>query len=358
MMLFYACGDDPSAPNGGDPPVNQAPVVEIVSPGEGDIFNEGDGIFFQGSAIDEQDGELPPDSLVWRSDKDGVLGRGTVFLWQDLSVNNHTIRLVATDSDGNSRSASVKIHVWFAVPGNIKVLFIGNSYFGYNELPIMFQTLAAAGSKTVQVGEEIVGGTRLDYHAEALETELAINSDDWNYVICIGASPPVAYPEDHQYIFPPYTYHPVVPSMITLKEKIEANCPTTHTVFCMPWAYESGNTWIEGYDDDYFDMQLLIYQNTNVFSDEVPFITAPVGWAWNRVLSEVSQLHYLHNPDESHPSVRGSYLMACVIYATFFRESPEGIEYYAGVPRIEAEYFQEVAADIVLDDLKLWNMIP
>jgi hypothetical protein len=103
-------------------------------------------------------------------------------------------------------------------------------------------------------------------------------------------------------------------------------------------------------------MQLLIRHYTILFSDEVPFMTAPVGWAWYAVLSEGVRDHYLHLPDMSHPSLRGSYLMACVLYSALFREDLEGIDYYAGIPVDEAIYFQTVAAETVLNDLQLWNI--
>ncbi|MBU8920406.1 MAG: hypothetical protein KOO63_00970 [Bacteroidales bacterium] len=357
-IFFYACNDDPTSAIPDGPPVNEPPVVQITNPSDGEIIVDQMGTFFIGSAIDPEDGELPPDSLVWKSNKDGVLGKGKVFLCQELSVNNHTITLTAIDSGGNRRSDTVKIHVWESIPRNIKVLFIGSSYFGYNNLPLMFKTLAEAAGKGVEIGEYIVGGMRLDYHSTNPATEAKINEEDWDFVILQGSSITAAYPIDHQYIFPPFTYHPLVPSLKLLKEKIEANCASTKTVYMMPWAYENGNTWVEGYDDTYFDMQLLIYDNTILFSDEVPFMTAPVGWAWNTVLSEVEQLHYLYTEDMSHPSYRGSYLLSCVIYSTFFREDLEGTECYLGIPRVEAVYFQSVAADIVLDDMKLWNLIP
>lgn len=61
--------------------------------------------------------------------------------------------------------------------------------------------------------------------------------------------------------------------------------------------------------------------------------------------------------DWNHPSLKGSYLMACVIYSTVFRERTTGIEYYADIPEDDASNFQEVGSDIVLDNLELWNII-
>ena len=105
-------------------------------------------------------------------------------------------------------------------------------------------------------------------------------------------------------------------------------------------------------------MQIKIYENTLQYSDDVGFVIAPVGCAWNTVLKEKKYpLHYLHLSDWNHPSLRGSYLMACVIYATIFQQDLSGIDYFAGLPEDEARYFQAVASSTVLDSLELWNII-
>ena len=62
--------------------------------------------------------------------------------------------------------------------------------------------------------------------------------------------------------------------------------------------------------------------------------------------------------DWNHPSLKGSYLMACVIYSTVFQESTVGNTYHAGIPEEEAVYFQTVASDTVLNNLELWNISP
>ena len=59
-------------------------------------------------------------------------------------------------------------------------------------------------------------------------------------------------------------------------------------------------------------------------SEELKAIVAPVGLAWESALKQQPQLA-LHLEDKSHPAPRGSYLAACVLYATVYGQSPEGL---------------------------------
>ncbi len=56
----------------------------------------------------------------------------------------------------------------------------------------------------------------------------------------------------------------------------------------------------------------------------------------------------------NHPSARGSYLMACVIYATIFKEALENVEYYFTLAEEDALYLQPVSSALVLENLALW----
>jgi hypothetical protein len=304
--------------------------------------------------MDHEDGSLTGNSLQWVSDKDGRLGTGTTFSREDLSVNAHVITLTATDKSGAADSTGITIYINEAPP--VRVLFLGSSYFIYNDLPAMFQNLARAGGHDVIVDKNYIYGGFLDDHSTSPETEAKINSQQWDFVVLQGAGAIMAYPASHQRIFPPYERHGLKLALNTLKQKISANCADTKMVYCMPWAFEDGMTWLEGYDETYFEMQQMIYDNTLRFSDEIGFIIAPVGWAWNEVMLVNTQLHYLFTADSNHPSLRGSYLMACVIYSTLFLEASSGNPYYAGIPQSEAVYFQSVASLIVLNDLELWKL--
>ena len=51
----------------------------------------------------------------------------------------------------------------------------------------------------------------------------------------------------------------------------------------------------------------------------------------------------LYNEVLKHPSVAGTYLAACMFYASFYQQSPEGLSYDAGLDRAAAEALQKTA---------------
>ena len=81
---------------------------------------------------------------------------------------------------------------------------------------------------------------------------------------------------------------------------------------------------------------------------------APVGLAWQQVRREHPEIG-LWDPDGSHPSRAGTYLAACVLYATLFGESPEGLSFTGHVPGGEARALQRTAARTVLSVRDLWD---
>lgn len=59
-------------------------------------------------------------------------------------------------------------------------------------------------------------------------------------------------------------------------------------------------------------------------SKELKSQIAPVGNAWEKALQADKSL-VLHQPDKKHPHATGTYLAACVFYATIYGKSPEGL---------------------------------
>src|SRR5262249_35080544 len=70
-------------------------------------------------------------------------------------------------------------------------------------------------------------------------------------------------------------------------------------------------------------------------AQELDAMVVPVGETWRSFLRKHDQ-PALHDKDQSHPSLAGSYLAACVFLAVLFKECPVGIDYE--VPGLSAQH--------------------
>lgn len=110
-----------------------------------------------------------------------------------------------------------------------------------------------------------------------------------------------------------------------------------HPGFFMTWAREwaPGTTWeLAG-----------AYFHAGALADGM---VAPAGLAWSAVLEE-SPGFDLYEGDGSHPTARGTYLAALVIYSSIWGESPAGISYSPDPTLMpwEMEMLQETAWETV-----------
>ena len=105
----------------------------------------------------------------------------------------------------------------------------------------------------------------------------------------------------------------------------------------------------------YVSMQDAITEAYESIGVEVAGVIAPVGEAWRTVRIEHPTID-LYEPDGSHPSISGTYLAACVFYASLFGESPEGLDYHADLGSGLARTLQRIAADTVLGEADRWRV--
>lgn len=103
-------------------------------------------------------------------------------------------------------------------------------------------------------------------------------------------------------------------------------------------------------------MQQELRKTYMLMADTNKATISPVGAAWKTVRDSFPLIE-LYSADESHPSIYGSYLAACVFYATLYQKSPIGATYIpSGVNAIDALNIQTVASNTVLDSLDLWRI--
>ena len=72
----------------------------------------------------------------------------------------------------------------------------------------------------------------------------------------------------------------------------------------------------------------------------------PAGLAFAKSIAKRPQLD-LYVPDLRHPSLAGTYLSACTVYASLLGKSPVGNTYTAGLPADVAAHLQQVAWETV-----------
>ncbi|NQV16525.1 hypothetical protein HQ531_13770, partial [bacterium] len=87
---------------------NNDPLASIIAPSPNSSFPGGSNVTFTGSSTDVEDGTLTGNSLLWTSNLDGQIGTGSSFTISTLSIGNHSISLVATDSHGASSSPATR----------------------------------------------------------------------------------------------------------------------------------------------------------------------------------------------------------------------------------------------------------
>ena len=225
----------------------------------------------------------------------------------------------------------------------LHILFIGNSYTSVNDLPHMFTQLAKSGGHRVETAVVAPGGWTLFAHARSAETLNQLKSSKWDIVVLQEQSQVPASEQART--------QGMYPAVRSLVSRIEAG--GARPIFFLTWAQRDG--WPENGLPGYEAMQARISEGYLQIAQELGASVAPVGNTWLMAIKEHPDLE-LWQGDGSHPTEQGTYLAACVFYATIFRQSPEGLSYNGRLPKKTASMLQTTAANVVLRDPNRWNL--
>src|SRR5262245_34632504 len=186
---------------------------------------------------------------------------------------------------------------------SLHILFIGNSYTSVNDLPNVFAQLAKSGGHAVEIGVAAPGGWTLFAHARSAETLNKLKSSKWDVVVLQEQS---EVPASEQ-----ARVQGMYPAVRSLVRQIQEGGATP--ILFMTWAHRDG--WPESGLTGYEAMQARITEGYLRIAQELGVSVAPVGHAWLIATKEHPDLE-LWQGDGSHPTDQGSYLAACVFYAT------------------------------------------
>jgi PKD repeat protein len=232
-----------------------------------------------------------------------------------------------------------------------KILFIGNSYVGTNNLPAMFYNLALSNGDTVIYDSNTPGGQTFLQHTTNATTLSKINAQNWDYVVLQEQSQMPSFP-------PSQVQSDTYPYAAQLNDLILANDSCTETVFFMTWGRKYGDASNCGFYPPvctFEGMQWRLRGSYVEMADDNEALVSPVGEAFKYSRMADSTIN-LYTPDNSHPSVAGTYLAACTFYATIFETSPVGLSYTGGLNATQAAFLQQIAYQTVFDSLSVWNI--
>jgi hypothetical protein len=189
--------------------------------------------------------------------------------------------------------------------GPLRVLFIGNSYTYFNDLPSVIADLArGAGEARPLLAEQVlVGGATLESH---------LTRGDASRRIRAGSS---AGPWD-VVVLQEQSTRPLEDTA-AMYRAVRALAAESRRVGAQPMLYE---TWARAVRPLAQDSLARAYRR---IGQEVDAIVVPAGGAWALVRSaDSSATRLLFVEDGSHPSPAGTYLAACTFYAALYGRSP------------------------------------
>jgi len=231
-----------------------------------------------------------------------------------------------------------------------KVFFVGNSYTYTNSMPDMLRDFAAAKGDTLVYAMSAPGGYTFQQHTTLGATLTGIASQPWDIVVLQEQSQIPSFP-------PAQVATDCYPYAARLDSFIDENDSCIETMFMMTWGRRNGDAMnCPGYPVvcTYNGMQARLRDSYMEMAADNHASVAPMGSAWKIVIDSFPAID-LYQPDSSHPSVAGSYLQACVFYASIFHRPAMGCTYLGGLSGTTAATLQRIADKVVLDSLSQWQ---
>jgi hypothetical protein len=206
-----------------------------------------------------------------------------------------------------------------SLAASLKVLFIGNSFTARNNLPGLIAQMAASRGQHLEHHLISAGGASLRMHWNKGDAQQAIEQTRYDYVVLQEQSTlPVKNPQRFR------------ENIRLFDQAIKASAAKTGLY--LTWARQNAP-----------ETQAAITEAYLSIGEELGATVIPVGIVWQNFLRKHSQ-PALHDQDQSHPTLAGSYLAACVFFGVLFKESPVGIaSELKGLMPAEAKLLQKTA---------------
>jgi len=232
-----------------------------------------------------------------------------------------------------------------AGPPPQSLLWVGNSFFYYNNsMHNHFGRLVASagpGSR-VRSTSVTVSGSGLDWH----DIDSLLRPNGLGRYSFVGDNEIRFNPPGRQYdtaLMMDCSQCPIHPQLQSVfHETVRKHSDTlkragVRPVLFMSWAYK-----------DKPEMTAMLAEQYTRAGNDNDALVVPAGLAFARAIAKRPDVE-LYVADKRHPSLAGTYLAACAIYATLYRKSPVGLTYTAGLSPELAALLQTAAWEAAQD---------
>ena len=195
----------------------------------------------------------------------------------------------------------------------MKVLFIGNSYTYYNEMPQLFEKLCRDNGKDVKVYSVTKGGRKLINYQDPedpITQKIDQLLEGQRYDFCFIQEQSVLPAADPDLFFEGARF---------VVNKVKNH--VSQFIMYATWGRKSGSETLAKHNWTTEEMNAQLLFSYRKVAESVGAKVSPVGSSFLKVTLSNPEIN-LHNPDFSHPSYHGSCLAALTHYYTLFEEFP------------------------------------
>ena len=229
----------------------------------------------------------------------------------------------------------------------MNILFIGNSYTHYNNMPSLFEKLALSKKYKLNVEMNAKSNHTFKMHSKRDDMYQAIRKRKWDYVVVQGFSRELMYAKER-------IDTASLPYFRQIMDSIYTNNPCTNVLLYMTWGYENG------YEGDnltlsYLEMSERIKAGYKYLAEMYQIPIVPVGDVWKNFRESYPNIS-LYQEDRQHPNLFGSYLIANTFYTSIFKNSPENGFVPSKIDSVTARRIQRISfssISTILDTFKL-----
>lgn len=277
---------------------------------------------------------FPESSKIYCKATDVTAGEGTtVYVY---SENQPAV-------GGNFwHSANGTPAVWpFVVTSAQKILFIGNSYTFYNDMPTLFKEIANAAGADVTVESITTGSQSLKNWsdpktADGARVEAALTSSSDYDIIVLQEKSTSPVNDDYRYF---------LSGAKALRDRISETQDD-----CRVFLYETWGSpaYAGNYGGSVSEMESRLRSAYETVAERVGATVSYVGKAFTYAYENYSDIILYNTEDDNHPSYEGSYLAACVHATTLLGLNVENSTYNGTLDGDTAALLREVGYKIVV----------